>query len=720
MTAIQQQSGVTAQIGNPLLGQIRDFIDTDEPTPVDPLGIALRAVRGRAIPIAVIALVLAFLFATTTWFFITPTYQSTGVIRVIAREAKLLYTDSDDSRLRLWDAFVTAELHLMQSRPVLESAWQALNETPNRNFKMPEGVGDLARIIGIANSKGLVTVAARSGNPFLSAAAVNAVLDSYESYKDAARNRTTELRRSELDDRVNSFSNTLTALDESYLSIGGEHDITSLSKAHIAKTAQLEVLEERISELDITLAQMRQTGSAGAGDIRNGEIQRALLLDQAMAEMTYDRASRMANLSTLRRRYQPTHSIVLGAELQLATLEAAIDERREQITTLGNVGALTGGTSQSAQQSLDEMQAVRQKLSDRRTILTAEAGSLIEKLVNIRRVAAEQARVGKLLDQTKVALDEVLVESQAGLSRSIEVIARGKVPDGPIEDKRKPFTFGAALFGTLATMIAFILASFFYPRVRYSDDLEPRTAGRIAAVVREKPCDESELRRASFRIRNEIDMRRAGTEKPLVIGVAGVSPAGEPATMAAALTSAFAARDLNVLLIDADPNSTITRDFGLTDGLGLSDVIAIGTPIADAIKNVETVHGEIHVLGAGSCNLDHSGDQISTLAIGDFRLLIESVASRHDVVIVDLGVLAAGRHSALGASISDQFVLVTSTGDRKRSVANAGILLDRITPDRYVLALNRASSLDPLLDQSDEHEPQTHWPSNWLQHFRKT
>ena len=36
-------------------------------------------------------------------------YQSTAAVRILPREAKLLYADADDTRLRLYDAFVTAE-----------------------------------------------------------------------------------------------------------------------------------------------------------------------------------------------------------------------------------------------------------------------------------------------------------------------------------------------------------------------------------------------------------------------------------------------------------------------------------------------------------------------------------------------------------------------------------------------------------------------------------
>jgi uncharacterized protein involved in exopolysaccharide biosynthesis/Mrp family chromosome partitioning ATPase len=708
-----------AQVGSPLLGQIRNFIEDDEPEPLDPLGLVKRAIRGRTLVIALLAFAVAFILASITWLAVAPAYQSTGVFRVLPRETKLLYADVDDSRLRLWDAFVTAELHLMQSRPVLENAWRTLEQTPGKPFPLPDDVSTLGEMINVSNRKGLVTVSARSGDPQLSAATVNAVLVSYESHKAAARDRVTDVRRSELDGRVATLTSTLRKLDDNYLAVGGEHDITSLSKAHIVKTAQLEILEERIGELDITLAQMRLTGNIGADEFRRSEIQRALLLDQAMTEMTYARARHKATLATLKKRYQPTHSIVLGAELELGTLEDAIAARKVQITTLGNVATLTGGTVQPTDQSFEEMQSVRQNLFDRRIAVSVEASRLIDKLVRIRRIAAEQIRVGDLLDETKQALDEVLVESQADLARPIDMIARGKVPDGPIEDKRKVFAFGAAVFGAMTTFISFIFTSLINPLVRYSDDLDTRTADKITAIVCKTRDNDLDLRRASFKLRNEIDMRRTSIGKPLVIGVAGVSQTGEPARMATNLSCVYAARDLNVLLIDADPNATLTKELQLHQGMGLANVVGVNTPIVEAIQVVETPNGSLQVMGAGTANMNLAGDLVSTLSIEDFRQLIDKVASHHDIVIVALGVLAAGRHSALGASVSEQFVLVTSTGNRKRKVADAVALLDRITPDRYMLAFKNASRLDPMIEQVEETITNTSQSTGWLKCFQK-
>ena len=701
MEEIQAQSRTSTQVGNPLLGQIHDFIQTDEPAPMDPLGMVTRAMRGRVKHIGIMAFAVAAISGFLAWTIIVPVYQSTAAVRILPREVKLLYADSDDTRSRLYDAFVTAEVHLMQSRPILESAWENMAATAQQDFEVPADVGKLSNLFTVSNRKGLVTVAARSGNPTLSAVAVNSVLDSYESYKDSARDRLNTVRRTELQVRAETLASTLQELDESYLQIAGEHDLNSLSKAHVAKTAQLEVLEERIGEVENTIAQFLKTGSIGADDIRNVEIQRALLLDQALAEMTYERASRLAALTTLRSRYQSTHPRIRWAELELATMEEAITERRDQITTLGNVGALTGGASQSSQQSLDELQSVREKLLTRRVDVSKEASDLIGKLVKIRRIFAEQGRVSDLLDETKKALDEVIVESQAGLSRAIDVIARGKVPDGPIEDKRKPIAFGAALFGALGLFVSIVLASIFNPRIRFSDDLGPEVSKKTLAIIPGFHTSPSDLQLVGFNARNEIDMQGTADSSPLVIGVAGTTTDGRHERMALSLANAFAARELNVLLIDVDPGRAVTSELKLNDQRGLADIMDSTITLPKAISRIPTDHGEISVLSAGRTSGDSLLSSISTITIRDYRALIERAATDHDVIVFALGNLSAGKQSALGASVSDHFVLTTSAGDKKRDVTDAMTLLERVTPDRYFLVMNRASTQDPMHERED-------------------
>ena len=700
-------------VGNPILAQVRDFIDNDEaPAALDPLGIARRALRGREQRVALLVVLVALFAAVCVYLAVGPVYQSAGMIRVLARESKILYADSDDSRLRLYDAFVAAEVELLQSRPVLEAALATLQARSDSLAVVPGDVGDLAAMLGIVAKKGLVSVAARSPDPELSAAAVNAVLGAYEASNEAARRRHYDVRRDELSARQTELQKTLAALGAEYLEIGGEHDIGTLSKAHVAKTAQLEVIEERIAELDNTISQLQTTGGAGA-DVGSIEIQRATLLDQATADMTYERAQRMAALETLRSRYRPSHPRLRAAEGELAILESAIAERREQIATLGKAGALTGSGSGATQQSLDDLAMLKDKLLARREATRNEAADLNSKLVRIGAIVAEQTRLSELLRETKRALDEVLVENQNDLSRSVEIIARGKVPDGAIEDKRKPAALGAAVFGGLGSFAIVILGTLLGGRLRFSDDLDSRSSGLLAAVSPQE-CGSSQALAAMRKLRNEFDLRwPPDSTEPFVVGVLGTQPGAGATRMCSALGMTYAAAGRKVLLVDANPaGNGLSRLHAVEQGPGLVAVAQGRTTLAAAVSPLAADGGALHLLAAPHAGIDGAAPE---LAVDGMRRLLHAARADHDVIVLDLGALAAGGQSAVGAALAERVLLVTAFGTRRRFFDAAMALLDRLAPERFLVVLNRALPTDPAVAHA---EPATDLrpaqPRDWL------
>jgi len=682
-------------VGNPMLSQIREFIDAgnEPPAKLDPLGILRRTLRGREGRVVLAALLVALLGACGAYFGISPAYQSSGMVRVLAREAKILYSDSDDSRLRLYDAFVAAEMELLQSRPVLEAALTDLHSRQDADFPLPGDVGDLAGMLSTSSKKGLIWVAARSPYPELSAASLNAVLNAYEAGNEAARSRHFDVRRSELSAREDELHRSLVALNQEYLETGGEHDDGTLSKAHIAKTAQLEVLEERIAELNNTIAQMQATGGVGA-DVGSVEIQRATLLDQATADMTYERAQRLAALETLKRRYRPSHPKLLAAEGELAILEAAIEERREQIATLGKAGALTGGNSASTEQSLGALEALRSKLESRRETIRGEASELNSKLIRIRGIVTEKDRVEELLAETKRALDEVLVESQNDLSRSVEIVAFGKVPDRPIEDKRKPAALGAAVFGGLGTIACFVLITLVGGRLRFSDDLDARSSDLLGAVIAD--AGDREIADAARRIRNELDLRwPSKPSRPLVVGFVATSAGAGATSLVSALGRQFAEAGLSVLLIDANPAA---HGIGQHAMAGQAPPDRDAASLADTVESAPTDNGSLGLVVARSeMPREQSGHSGPELSFEEMRRMLQTARDEHDVVLVDLGVLQAGGQAAVGSALSDRVIVVAPCGESKQRIGKSLDLLDRLAPARLLLALNRMPGADPQL-----------------------
>ncbi|MEP6389969.1 MAG: hypothetical protein ABJ056_08585 [Halioglobus sp.] len=695
-----EEASAPAMVGNPMLAQIRDFIDADaEPEALDPVGITRRALRGKEAQVACAALIVAIICAIVGYLALSPGYLSSGMVRVLPREAKILYADSDDSRLRLYDAYVTAETQLIRSRPVLESALINMRLQFQGKFPLPEDVGDVSSMLQVVGKKGLISIGARSSNPQLSAATVNAVLTAYQDSNEAARKRHYDVRRDELTSRQGELEQSLALLNAEYLEVGGEHDAGTLAKAHITKTAQLEVIEERMVKLDNTISQLAATGSVNA-EAGNVEIQRATLLDQAMAEMTYDRARRLAALETLKGRYRPSHQKLRAASAELEVLEYAIHERLQQIATLGKAGALAGGGSGSSEESLAELETLKGDLKSRRETIRVEAGELNSKLLRIRSIVIEKKRLEKLLAETKRALEEVLVESQNDLSRAIEIIAMGKVPDGPIEDKRKPAALGGAVFGGLGALFFVIGASILAGRVRYSDDLGERGYGLLAGVVEDSANPTDSLNAFAGKLRNEFDLRLplSGSQS-LVIAVAGVSAGAGVTRLTSAIADHYAGANRKVLLIDANSaNKGLCDLYQQANMPGSATVLHDDKDLSEAVKELPVSEGSLALLSTTTISENTTEIPVRRqLAVDDMQLLLSKARESNDIVIIDLGVLVSGGQSAVGAALADRTVLVTSSGEKRKAVELALDLLGRMAPDRFLMTLNRGLLLDPLV-----------------------
>lgn len=662
-------------LGGPVLAQIRDFVEeAPETAPVNPLAIVLRAVRGQELRILALGSIVGLLLLVLAVLVIQPAYQSSGLVRVLARESKILYADADDSRLRLYDAFVAAEMNILRSRPILEEALLRLRSDPDAPFLAPEDVGRLAELFEVKNNKGLVSVAARAGDPDLAKAALNALLEAYEGADRERHRRQFAVREAELSGRERELEARLATLDARYLEIGGEHDLGTLAKAHVARTAQLQVMDERLDEIENTISQVQTTGASGA-DVGDIEIQRATLLDNALANMTFERAQRLADMQTLRSRYQPTHPKVRDAEAELGAIESAIAERLDQIATLGKAGALTSSGG-GADQSVEDLQRVRTRLLERRATVRADAEELNTRLVQIRSVHEERKRVHELLVETKRALDEVVVESSNDLSGTVEIAAWGARPDGPIEDKRKPLGLGAGMFGGLATLAFVVLATLVTGRLRWSDDLEGRIeAGRLVQVLPEG-ADDERCRSAGIAVRDGLDLQ--GLAPGALVALAATEAGVGASRLAGALALAETEARRSVLRLEAD---------------ALAAAIAAGEGLDELLVQDE--------VGAGARLLatDCADAPRAPVTLDGLREVLALARRRFDRVVLDLGPLHAGSFTTLVLSLSDAAVLVTARGATGASLEGALERIERHCGDAWLAVFNRALPRDPGLQK---------------------
>lgn len=673
-------------VANPGLWQVKEFVDEEPQAAVNPLSHVFRNFRGIWIPAFLAATVFACLLGFAGFSASKPIYESQGLVRVVAKEAKILYADNDDSRLRLYDAFVSAEVTYLMSQPVLERAYEIHSDQLTElglEADIP-GFKDFIDRLSVEKLKGLIGISAASGNAADAQATVNALLRSYVTLHTEQSGSRKSLRARELEVRAQQLQEQQFQLGQQLLAVGEEYDASSLAKAHLTKVTQLEELDIRIDELANSLMEMEASNGALDADTGDMEIKRATLLDRAMADMVFERAKRAAELEKLLLRYQPVHPKVRTLSASLRVIDEAIETRRRLIATLGKTGAITGGDGADQEQSVAELEALKRKLTTRRGELSEDAKDLNGKLIKLRRLNEEKAQIAGMLAETRRILDQVNLENRTNLPGTIEILSRGSMPQQPAKDKRMQFALLGFMFGGGLIVAVIFLKRQFSDTVRYSDDLISANGGRELQHV--FPAEASDVCVRSFL--NDLQLSdNWGTDSTTVISMLRFADTTKlPIEALARIAS-----DQGLKTLFACVSEDASGDKGFIESL--SDPEAFEPKTIDNYQYVG--------FGQTTANANYS--------VESAKNWLRSRAKDYDLIILYVGV--AERHTAARTfpKLSHITVPAIAPGNSIRQYRRLLACLEGVHPlflnaDAKDPGLALTGSLDPLANIGDVHE----------------
>jgi hypothetical protein len=272
-------------------------------------------------------------------------YESQAILRVFPQESNILYATGDDSVLKTFDSFVKAETSYVASHPVMARALEILAEE-HPDLAADITVSDLTGSIEIRRSDSLIVLTTREprsrlrnrqagggrgrlhgadrrdgGGP-LRRPAGRACTPASGTRRTARHARATSWR---------SAANTASAP----------------SRAPMSRRSRRSTRSTRgCPRSGSTLATLEASNGATSVDTSDTEIMRATLLDRTMADLGFERARLMSELAGLRAGYEgqtnPRFEQAERAKLEeIAVIEEALADRREQIRILGQTGALT-------------------------------------------------------------------------------------------------------------------------------------------------------------------------------------------------------------------------------------------------------------------------------------------------------------------------------------------------------------------------------------------
>ena len=665
--------------------QVPNTVEEPQPNPIAGLE---RVMRGRWKAAIAGACVLGPVLAICGYMMGAQLYESQAILRVYPQESNILYATGDDSVLKTFDSFVKAETTYVASHTVMTRAVAELSAV--RPDKPDLKTSDLAKSIEVKRVDSLIVLKTLSAQASFASEKLQALIASYLALKSEAEEARSAVRLSELRNREEILATRLATLRSDQLDVGGEFGLTALAKAHIEKIAQIDALSARKSEVAATLATLEASTAPSSADTSDQEIMRATLLDRAMADLNFERAKLMSELAGLRAEYEDYSNFRFQRKEkskldEIAVIEQAMANRREQIRVLGQTGALTDATNGGDDTTTAEIRSLYDKISGQLDVARGEARDLNRRRVELDSIKNEIEEAEGLLEETRRALEVIRLETGRALPGYAVVMSPPSLPLEPAEDSSKTLAALGLMTGVGLVAVLTLIIAYREKRIRFAETLTPFE--NQVPVKQVSDAGEADAHAADL-LRNDLQLH--SLRKPRLVGDAPViavtrAVSGDTTEFARALAESFARTRMKTLFIDADIGST-RQDPALP---GWRDLLSGAS--ARLMRPSDGVR--LWELPAGS-DLDLGDHSVSAPMV---RAALERAAGSFDVVIVSAGSLQDRLSAQLILSNADVGVLALNPSDLRADVqANVDRLVG-LPRQGSVAALRNALSGDPWL-----------------------
>jgi Mrp family chromosome partitioning ATPase len=551
---------------------------------------------------------------------------------------------------------------------------------------------ELQSRLNISQSKSLITLKTWQSDPAIAAIFTNTLLDTYLSMQREGTRSRVSYREQELSQREQRLLDKIKNKNAQALEIGGEYGVDSAVAAHSTTVEQLQTASKKLADYNRMITELQETGITSASLSYDKDTTRALVDDDALDEMIYDRMKLRTELIHMEDRYQPWQRNVVNSKSALAILEQSITDRRESIRAL-KAGADPLSSSESRSQRLQELAGKRDGAKEIYTGLRDEARILNRKIIELKFLEKESIVLRELLDETRRILDEIQLESRFDVPGVIEVVSRGQIATEPAKDTRNIFSVIAAVFMVGLTLLIYVGAAIIRPAVRFSDDLGSLALqAPLIGCLEPLGVDGESLPSADIsahKIRNAIQLTNLeplqAERRARIMSVVADSTDVQCDEVASRLGRSFSDSGLKTLLVNAD--------IGLASVSNSDDSHGWRELLKGDSHTVKELQPGFDYLNAGDpfCHRDEN------VSLNGVRAAISSLASEYDVIIFNIGVFGSTLSASLINTETDLSVLVTKPGSALASVRRAAYELNRSSQSRTRLVLSGIFPNDPFI-----------------------
>jgi Mrp family chromosome partitioning ATPase/uncharacterized protein involved in exopolysaccharide biosynthesis len=733
----------------------------------NPVIFVLSLLRGRYVLAIVLAVLGAGVGGAMGYLSQRPIYESTGLIRIRPNLSRILYQTDQNGIMPMFDSFVESQVALINGERVIRMAMEDREWLELGRGLSPEATLAFMQSLTVAHPRGseLIVVKAADPDPVAAQKAVGAVIRAYERRYGDEDPDSVGKRIAVLEERKAAFTNELNALNARIRDIANENGAPDLSSLYEFELSEQQKLESQWRQAELAVA-LAQGGPSTATtkpavpsiDVAHLSPEMLAIYSSELRTLLTSRRELERRIGIERTRLGDQHRTVIDTQATLAAIEKDIDAEVKLVRELHAKGMISGPadpTLPGGGKSLERLQAEEQNIRLLLEKARAKAMDLGRKSLEMSSLKEEANGVKAKLDETKLRIDQLNLESNGSIDGRIKAEGYGDRPLAPAKDKRKMAAAAGAMgLGGMGVGLVLLLG-LLDRRIRHVGDvhISVRHANRILGLLPHLPDSDVDAEQsmmaahAVHQIRTMLERPRAEGENS-VLAITSASPGAGKTSLAMALGLSFAASGAKTLLIDCDligggltakmkwvarrRLGQILRREGLITAEQLTSALAaaktarcrVGQMLvlnglvtqADIDRALEAQSGELvglrealngdpinecitatgtpglFLLPLGSAQRHHAAH----LSAAGLQSLIDRVRPWFDVVLIDTGPVCGSLEASVVAMVAEEVVLTVARGDQRPLVQRAIDQLIASGANIAGIVLNRADSGDIL------------------------
>jgi succinoglycan biosynthesis transport protein ExoP len=684
------------------------------------------------------------------------TYQSAGIVRLLAVMPKVMYSVDDKGVLPMYEQFADSQVTLIKSQRVLDKA----SEDPEfRALKPLPGQPplDLAANLEVIRTGEMIWVKLNSPDPQSAQVGVNCIIRAFEEVYAEIEAKSGDRRRELRESLRTTLANKYGVLRQEILDSAKLHGSDDLRPEYMFKLNEVQKLEAMMGETRIAIPlAAKQAAAASQPSTHPSEelsVDQIASMDQRMNQYLSERDTIRHRIISLKAKgILDSNPLMVEAQASLLNAEDDIVQRarsiRERMARSNRPlnEALAGGSNMNTEELLAERLRSYTDMYN--------AASLELKSLGVQRLQLDDLRnkadvVKQELDETNRAIDQMQVESQ--MSARVVPLADATRPTIPLRDTRPSFAAAGALGGVSLGFGILLAVGFVNQKMQRPEDAEYGVMGRVLGVLPELPEDmaDTEQQGLASHCVHEIRTRlliAGGRAKTQVFGITSPTAGSGKTSLTLALGISFASAKLRTLLIDCDlvggglstrVDAIIHRKLGQilvrrklineaqlqkavasskTSGNKLGEALvqlgyisaedltgALSRQLVDRLGLLDALAGESIEQCVARTGVEHldilplghaNAQHIGRLAPHNLHRLIEAARERYDIVLVDTGPILGSLESSIVASQVDATVFVVSRGELRSLVNRSCAELAAVSRNFAGVVFNRAKQVD--------------------------